>query len=348
MAGREIYVTAADLKGFAKRVFMAMGLPDADADVSADSLIWANLRGIDSHGVQRLAMYAGIYHSGHLNPRPEMKILKETPAVTFLNADSAMGAVSASFAMDKAIEKAKNVGIGWTLVTNTVTPLAIGFYTLQAIRAGMAGIATTFARPLMAPYGATAVGVHNGPVAFAVPAGRHRPVILDMATSAVAFGKIEVAQDKRVPIPDGWALDGNGRPTTDPNAARIMLPFGLYKGSGLAFLFECLTNIMAGDPLCAPWLLNKRNDPRHRQSSIMAAIDISLFTDLEAYRANVDDFIDAVKGLPRADGVDEIFVPGEIEDNYNDERNVTGIPLPEGTIEKLKKISEEFKVALPF
>lgn len=348
MAGKEIFIGAAELKDFAKRVFMAMGLPDGDADVSADSLIWANLRGIDSHGVQRLAMYASIFNNGHLNPRPEMKILKETPAVTFLNADSAMGAVSATFAMNKAVEKARNVGIGWTLVTNTVTPLAIGFYTLNAVKAGMAGIATTFARPLMAPYGAKAVGVHNGPIAFGVPAGKHRPVILDMATSAVAFGKIEVAQDKRVPIPEGWALDGDGRPTTDPDKARTMLPFGLYKGSGMAFIFECLTNIMAGDPLCAPWLLNKNNDPRHRQSSIMAAIDISLFTDVEAFKANVDDFVDAVKGLPRADGVEEIFVPGEIEDNFNDSRDVTGIPLPEGTVEKLVKVSEEFKVRLPF
>jgi LDH2 family malate/lactate/ureidoglycolate dehydrogenase len=348
MAGNEIYVSDSDLKDFAKKVFMAMGLPDQDADVSADSLIWANLRGIDSHGVQRLAMYGSIFNNGHLNPRPAMQILKETPAVTFLNADSAMGAVSATFAMNKAIEKARNVGIGWTLVTNTVTPLAIGFYTLNAIRAGMAGISTTFARPLMAPYGAKSVGVHNGPIAIGVPAGKHRPVILDMATSAVAFGKVEVAQDKRIPIPETWALDKDGHPTTDPFEASIMLPFGLYKGSGLAFMFECLTNIMAGDPLCGPWLLNKNNDPRHRQSSIMAAIDISMFSDLDAFKANVDDFIDGVKGLPKADGVDQIFVPGEIEDNFNDERAITGIPLPEGTVEKLRKISVEFGVTLPF
>ena len=328
-------------------VLEKMGLSRESAEIEAKSLIWANIRGIDSHGVQRIELLSYFVKSGEMKTDFKFTTLSERPATALINADQAPGAVSATYAMKMAIEKARKFGIGWVLVTNTVTPLAIGQYVQIAVNEGMAGIASTFARPLVAPYGAKKVGVHNGPISIGVPAKNKKPPLLDMATSAVAFGKIEVAMDKRIDIPDGWALDNDGNPTNDPHKASMMLPFGLYKGSGLAFMFECLSGIMSGDPLVAPWLNDPNSDNRHRQNSIMAAIDISAFTDPDLFSERVDELIDAVKALPKADGFDEIYVPGEIEENVTVERMRDGIPLPPGTVIKLVEAGKNFGVPLP-
>jgi ureidoglycolate dehydrogenase (NAD+) len=347
MSSNETRIDAKSLKEFINQVFTQMGLPPQDAETGAGLLVWCNLRGVDSHGVQRIASFIRLLDDGNLNPTPNIRILKETPAVLFIDADRGLGAVTATFGMRRAMEKARNVGIGWTLITNTTTPLAIGYYTQMAAHAGMVGIAATFARPNMAPYGAKAPGLHNGPISIAIPARAHRPAILDMATSVAAFGKIDVARDKGVSIPEEWALDEDSNPTTDPNQARMVLPFGGYKGSDLAFVFECLTSIMAGDPLVGPVLLNRKHDHRYRQNSLMAAIDIATFTDVGRFEEQVDDLIDGVKGLPKAEAVEEILVPGEPEDRAYDERIQYGIPLPEGTVHKLRQAAERFGLELP-
>jgi LDH2 family malate/lactate/ureidoglycolate dehydrogenase len=347
MTSNETRIDARSLKEFITQVFTHMGLPPEDAEIGADLLVWCNLRGVDSHGVQRITSFIRSLDDGHLNPNPNIQILKETPAVLFIDADLGLGAVTATFGMRRAMEKARNVGIGWTLITNTTTPLAIGYYTQMAAHAGMIGIAATFARPNMVPYGARAPGLHNGPISIAIPARAHRPAILDMATSVAAFGKIEVARDKGVPIPDGWALDKDSNPTTDPDQARMVLPFGGYKGSDLAFVFECLTGILAGAPLVSPVLVNREHVHRYRQNSLMAAIDIATFTDVGHFEEHVDDLIDGVKGLPKAEGIDEILVPGEPENKIYDERIQYGIPLPEGTVDKLRQAAERFDLELP-
>ena len=347
MSEGEMRVSADELRRFAREVFARMGLPADDAETSADVLVWANLRGVDSHGVLRFPWFVHMLDRGELNPRPQLKALKETPALLFLDGDRAFGAVAATYAMERAIEKAGQVGIGATWVANSVTPLAIGYYTLIAARADMIGLAVAFSRPNMAPFGARAVGIHNGPLSIAVPAKRRRPALLDMATSVVAQGKVLLAIDKGTSIPAGWALDTDGSPTTDPHQARIMLPFGGYKGSDLALLFECLTSMLAGDPQAVPLLRAQGQEPRHRQTSVLAALDIAAFTDVERYREQVDDLLAGVKGLPRADGVDAILVPGEPEDATHDERARNGIPLPPGTVRKLESVASRFGVELP-
>lgn len=347
MVQKEVCIDWKILKSFMKELFLEMDFPAEDAEVGADSLVWANLRGVDSHGVLRFRWFAQMAGNGQLNPKPNIRILKETPAILFIDGDRALGAVVATYAMKRAMEKAKEVGIGWVLVTNAVTPLAIGYYTEMAAKADMVGIATTFSRPNMAPYGARDSGVHNGPLSIAVPAKHHRPVLLDMATSVVARGKIDLAIDKGTSIPEGWALDKSGKPTTDPHQASIMLPFGGYKASDLSFMFECLTGIMAGDPLVGPALLKRGNDPRHRQNDILAAIDIARFTDVESYKEHVKDLIDGVKGLPKAEGFDRIYVAGEPEDEAYDHRVQHGIPLPQGTISHLRIVAEQLGVKMP-
>jgi len=343
----EICVDAATLKGFMKRLFIELGLSPDDAELGADALVWCNLRGVDSHGVLRFPWFCRLREKGDFNPKPNIRVVRERAATVVLDGDRGLGAVTATFAMKQAIERARSTGIGWALLTNTVTPLAIGYHTVKAAEAGMVGIAATYDRPNMAPYGSKAAGLHNGPLSIAIPAKKHPPVLLDMATSVAARGKIDYAIDKSITIPQGWALTKEGQPTTDPLLASIMLPFGGYKGSDISFMLECLTSIMADDPRAAPQVTGKGYDARSRQNSIMAAIDIAALTDVETFKERVDDLIDAIKGLPTAEGFNEILVAGEPEDRIYAERAQQGIPLPLGTIERLRQEAERLGVELP-
>jgi LDH2 family malate/lactate/ureidoglycolate dehydrogenase len=347
MAANEIRVAWDALKKFTQEVFAHVGFTSEGAEAQADVLVWANLRGVDSHGVLRIPWYVQLVDKGQMKPRPNIKVEKETPATLLLDADYAPGPVVTVLAMKHVIQKARQVGIGWALIRNTMHQGAMGYYSLMAAKEGMAGIAFVCNPPNMAPYGARAVGVHNSPIAIAVPGKRRRPLILDMATSVAAGGKLSLAIDKGVSIPEGWALDKEGKPTTDPKVASILMPTGAYKGSGLAIMFECLSSLFVGNPLLIPALQGKPGATNHRQNSVVAAVDIGTFTDVENYKAHVDTLIDEMKVLPTAEGVKEILVPGEPEDKVHEDRLRLGIPLPEGTVRNLRAVAERFGVKLP-
>lgn len=343
----EVRIAAAALEEFTQAVFVRVGVPSEDAALEAKLLVWANLRGVDSHGVLRIPWYVEMLERGDMNGRPNIRVEKETPATLLIDGDRALGPVVTTFAMRRAIEKARAVGIGWALIRNTTHQGAMAYYALMAAEVGMAGIAIVCSPPNMAPYGARAAGVHNSPISIAVPAARHRPLCLDMATSVAAGGKLSLARDKRAPLPPGWALDGEGQPTTDAEAAKILLPIGGPKGSGLAMMFETLTSLMVGNPLLEPALYGEPGAGRHRQNSVVAAIDIAAFTDLVAYRAHVDRLIDGVRRLPTATGTGEVLTPGEPEDRAGDERTRLGVPLPVGTVENLRAVATRLGVPLP-
>ena len=343
----EVRIPAADLQEFAKTVFIAAGMPSEDAALEAEVLVWANLRGVDSHGVLRIPQYLEFVDRGDMNPRPNIRVEKETAATILIDGDRAFGPIVTKQAMRRAIEKARGAGIGWAIIRNTTHQGAMAYYALMAADAGMAGVAIVCSPPNMAPHGSRAAGVHNSPISIAVPAGRHRPLCLDMATSVAAGGKLSLARDKGIALPAGWALDANGRPTTDASQATILVPFGGPKGSGLAMMFETLTSLMVGNPLLGPALFGESGARRHRQNSVVAALDIAAFTDLAAYRAEVDRLIDGLKALPRAEGVAEILVPGEPEDRSTEERRLRGVPLPPGTVENLRKAATRFRLPLP-
>ena len=326
---------------------MRVGLPPEDAETEAEVLIWANLRGVDSHGVLRIPWYVERVEAGQMNPRPNIQVLKETPATLLVDADHAFGPVVTTFAMKRVMKKAKEVGIGWGFIRDTTHQGAMGYYPLMAAKEDMAGIAIVCSPPNMAPYGARAAGVHNSPIAISVPAQRYRPLILDMATSVAAGGKLLLAIDKGVSIPQGWALDKDGNSTTDPKLATILIPFGGPKGSGLALMFECLSSIMVGNPLLEPVLLGQKRFAHATQNSVIAALDIGAFTDVESYKEHIDNLIESLKGLPKAEGVEEILLPGEPEDNAYDDRFRQGIPLPEGTVLHLRTVAEKLRVRLP-
>ncbi|MCZ6675748.1 MAG: Ldh family oxidoreductase [Candidatus Poribacteria bacterium] len=347
MTQHEVRVDRESLQAFTREVFVRVGMPPEDAETEAEVLVWANLRGVDSHGVLRIPWYVELVNRGEMNPTPNIEVLKETPATLFIEADRAFGPVVTNFAMRRVMEKASGIGVGWALIRNLTHQGAMAYYTLMAAKNDMAGIALVCSPPNMAPHGARAAGVHNSPISIAVPAMHRQPLVLDMATSVAAGGKLRLAVDKGIPIPAGWALDKDGNSTTDANLAEILMPAGGPKGSGLALMFECLSSIMAGNPLVAPVLTDKEKGDRHHQNSVVAAIDIGAFTDVAGYKAHIDNVIDAIKALPTAEGFDEVFVPGEPENRCYADRSRHGIPLPEGTVRNLRDVAERFEVELP-
>lgn len=344
----DLRVDAQALRDFTREVFTRVGVPAADAAIQAEVLVWANLRGVDSHGVLRIPWYVDLVDTGLMKPRPNIRTLMERPATLLVEADFAPGPVVTTRVAERVIAKAREAGVCWALIRNTTHQGALGYYTQLIARQGMAGIAIVVSPPNMAPHGARAPGLHNAPISIAVPAGRRPAIVLDMATSIAAGGKLQLAKDKGTPIPPGWALDARGNPTTDAQQASILLPFAGPKGSGLAFMFECLCGLMADNPLAAPMLHGRETVRRHRQNAVVAAIDIGRFLDPDRYRGHADDLAEGIKALPRADGVEEIFVPGELEDTIEAERRAKGIPLPEGTIKRIRVVADRLAVPLPW
>jgi ureidoglycolate dehydrogenase (NAD+) len=343
----DIRIDSSSLEQFVAAVWEKAGFTAQDAATEAHVLVWANLRGVDSHGVLRVPSYLASIRRGGMNPRAQIRIERETPAIALIEGDNAFGPVVTTYAMEVAIAKARQVGIGWVVIRNTTHQGCMAYYPMMAVAQNMAGMAIVCNPPNMAPFGAKAAGVHNSPLAIAVPAGEREPLVLDMATSMAAFGKVNLAQDKGIPIPEGWALDAEGNSTTDPNKARILLPFGGYKASSLALMFETLSSIMAGNGLLTPFLLGGDKPRPGAQNSVVAAIDIAAFTDVAGYKQEIDRLIAGIKGLPTADGFSEVLVPGEIENRVRAERTANGIPLPEGTVVHLRQAALELGVPLP-
>ncbi|MBN1856914.1 MAG: Ldh family oxidoreductase [Dehalococcoidia bacterium] len=340
-----------DLHDFTKRVFVSVGMPEEHATQEADTLMWANLRGVDSHGVVRIPWYVENIGKGIINPTPDIRVMVETPAVALIEADCAIGPVVTNLAADMAVEKAKGVGIGWILIRNHTHQGTMGQYVQRIANHDMAGMIFVCSRPNTAPFGARAAGVSNNPLGLSAPARRHPHLILDMATSLVAMGKVLVARDRGESLPVGWGLDEHGNPAVDPRDLATLLPVGGPKGSGMSLLFECMGSLMVANPLVLPVLSGELGEAkttghvgrmaRHNQNSVVAAIDVSRFTDMEKYKAEIDSLIDHLKELPRADGFDEILMPGEREERCYAQRVKDGIPVPPATIAGLKKVADD-------
>src|SRR5436309_12920755 len=242
---------AEGLKRFATHVFVRAGMPESDAAVVAEVLVWANLRGVDTHGVMRVPRYVDLIETGDMNPRPAMAVRTETAASVLIEADRAAGPVAMTRATAEALRKARDAGVGLALVRATTHTAALGYYTLMAAQEGMAAIALAASGPFMAYHGTRAAGVSTNPISIAVPGGERGPVVLDMSTGVVARGKLVQARKTNQTIPAGWALDRDGNPTTDPQAALIPLPLGGPKGSGLSLLIELITSLLVSDPIIA-------------------------------------------------------------------------------------------------
>jgi ureidoglycolate dehydrogenase (NAD+) len=249
-------------------------------------------------------------------------------------------------AMAAATRKAREAGIGFALARATTHTAALGYYTLAGAREGMAAVALAASWPNMAYHGARAAGVSTSPISIAVPGGERAPLVLDMGTGVVSVGKLTQARRAGETIPEGWALDAAGNPTTDSQAAQLPLPMAGPKGSGLALMIECLASLVTANPLLSEFLEETTLGLRHRQNGLAIAIDISRFGDPGAFRREVDRLVKAVKALPRAQGVEEILLPGERGERTFRKRNRDGIPIPPAVLKELKTLAERLGVPM--
>jgi LDH2 family malate/lactate/ureidoglycolate dehydrogenase len=339
-------VTADALKRFATEIFARAGMSDAHASVVADVLVWANLRGVDTHGAMRIPRYVELIESGDMNARPAITVRTETSAAVLIEADRAPGPIAMTTAMTAAVRKAKDAGIGLALARATTHTAALGYYTQAAANEGVAAIALSASWPNMAYHGARAAGVSTSPISIAVPGGKRGPLLLDMSTGVVSMGKLTQAKKAGQAIPAGWALDRNGNPTTDSRAAHFPLPMAGPKGSGLSLMIECLASLVVSNPLLAETLENTGEGRRHRQNGFAIAIDVARFGDPEKFRREVDRIVKAIKALPADPDAGEILVPGERGNRTSEKRRREGIPIPRVIFDELQTLANRLGVKM--
>ena len=339
-------ISAAELAAFVVRVFVARGMREADAQTLADVLVWADLRGVDSHGVERLPSYLAIAERGEMNLVAAPAVTDLAPALFMVDADRAAGPVPMTLAMREAVARARIYGVATGVVRRTAHTGAVGYYAQWAARQGFAAMVFGSGPPLMAYHGARVASLSTSPLAIAVPGGPDGALVLDMASAVASNGKLKQAARKGESIPEGWALDKQGRPTTDPAAATVALPIGGAKGAGLGLLFECMTSLMAGTPLLAT-MLGEGRKPYHMQSQMLVAIDVSKFRALGDYEADVGLLADLIAGLPRSNESEPIRMPGQRGEALARARAVEGVPVSGRLRAQLEDIAASVGVAAP-
>ena len=346
MSRAKILVHHDDLERFVAAAFAARGMANADARIIAGVLVWANLRGGDSHGVVRVPRYLEMIEAGDMDPKARPHFDVDAPARFVLDARRAAGAVAMTHAIAVAIERAKTAGVCVGVVHHTTHTGAIGHYAQTAAERGCAAIIAAAGVPLMAYHGAKVRSLSTSPLAIATPTATRGPLVLDMATSVAAMGRLNQARASGDPIPAGWALAEDGTPTTDPARAAIPLPIAGPKGSGLALMFELLTGVLGGAPALVPALGAERRR-RHIQNVFMLVADIGAFRDPAAFGRDADELVDVVKHLPARDGVDEILLPGERSRRTEAARRAGGIPIPPKTWDALSKVAGTLALKMP-
>jgi len=336
------------LETFCTRVLEKLGVPREEAEITAATLVWANLRGVDTHGVLRLPLYAARLKGGAMAPALNLTTEKETIATALLNGHDGIGQVISCRAMEMAIRKAAAAGVSYVAVRNSNHFGAAAYYAMMALDHDMIGLTFTNASPRLAPTGGVERLFGNNPWSIAVPAGRRPPVVLDMANSVVAAGKIRVLKKEGKPIPEGWALNQYGEPTTDPDDALkgILLAIGGYKGYGITLMVDLLTGVLT-DSNYGPRVkgLDQDADRAGTAHSFMA-VSLAAFTDVAAFNARMEAYVDEIKTSRKARGSAVIYVPGEPEHLRVQERIEKGIPLQAKVAEELRAIGKELGVPL--
>lgn len=343
MPPQRLRVPAEELRSLATQVLVRAGLSADHAEIVAGAFIWANLRGVDSHGVSRLPRYLELFEKGEANIDPKIEVKRLRDAAILVDADRAPGPLALTIAMREAIALAHSTGVAWATVRQTVHTGAIGYYTSMAAKEGLAGIGIVAGVPNMAYQGARGAGVATSPLAIALPASRRPDFVLDMATASIALGKIAQYKARGELLPEGVAVTAEGEPTTDPAEAKIPLPVGGVKGSGMSLAFELLSSGLAGNPIVSEFHAGKKG---HRQNATLIAVDVSAFLPLEDFRAIVDDTIDAVTGLPAA-GDGPVLVPGARGAATYEERTRDGVPLPPKIWNEIREAAQSRDVPVP-
>lgn len=326
------------LGDFMASVFAAKGMSDADARIFADIILWANLRGIDTHGAIRLPMYVRLIDNGALDAQARPAVRTASGAILHIDANRAAGQIALAHATNLAVAKAKAFGIAMALVSDTTHTGAAGYYAQKAAQQGCIAIVTSASVPLMAYHGAAAAGLGTSPLAIAAPRKGGGVINFDMASSTGSFGKLQQARLEGKPIPADWALDEQGKPTTDAKKAAVLLPLGGAKGSGLALMVEMLNSLLAAEPILAS-MAGTFGGSRHVQNASIIAIDIEAFRPAADYAADAEELARALTSLPRAEGFEEIRMPGDRGAATAAERETAGIPISGALWRELEKVA---------
>jgi len=343
-----VKIQAHKLNEFVTRVYTALGLPSTDAAMLADTLVQADLWGHPSHGVMRTFWYAARLQSGAMKPVTKPELVVDGGAIAVMDGRDGVGQVIAAQAMGEAINRARTHGIGAVAVRNSGHFGTAMYFTRMAAEAGCIGFLSTNGSPAMAPWGGREKLLGNNPWSIAAPAGRHPPMVLDIANTAVARGKLYVARERGEAIPEGWAMDEDGHPTTDPVAgiAGIILPMADHKGYAITTMMDVLSGILSGshfaDAVTGPYKAEGRSGAGH----LAVALNIGAFRPLDAFEADMEQLIARIKGVPLAPGFDEIFYPGEIEARSDQCLRREGVPIPDETLAALDRGASELGLPL--
>jgi L-2-hydroxycarboxylate dehydrogenase (NAD+) len=351
-----------ELLSFTIAIFTRIGCPEADARTAAIALLSADLRGIDSHGVARLIGYVRLWEAGRANTKPNIRIIHETPSTAVVDGDSGLGLVVAPYAMQVAIEKAKNVGTGWVSVQHSNHFGIAGYHALQAVREGMIGIAMTNASALVAPTFSIERMLGTNPICVAVPAGEEPPFVADLATTTAANGKLEILQRKNEEAPLGWIQDKDGHPTTDAHALKTggaLLPLGgdrdhgSHKGYALGAVVDIFSAVLSGANY-GPWVPPfpayvpmPTGMPGKGIGHFFGAMRIDAFRPADEFKQHMDKWIRRFRSATPAPGHEKVLIPGDPEREMEGERLSGGIPLLSPVVADLKGLAEKLEVEFP-
>ncbi|MCB0488031.1 MAG: Ldh family oxidoreductase [Cyclobacteriaceae bacterium] len=345
--------TPSYLKEFTEKVFVEFGIPEYHARIASGILALSDIRGIDSHGVARLYSYAGLLSEGRINPNPKIEIIREKKSVCTVDGDNGLGLVVGHYANLIAIEKAKTFGSGWVSVFNTNHFGIAGYYVLEALKHDMIGWAMTNSTKLVAPLWGAERMLGTNPIAIAFPGLEEPPIVIDLATSAAAFGKIEIAMRADSNIPEGWIINKDGVTTTYPKDmidGGALLPLGStreaggHKGYALASMVDILTAVLSGanwGPFAPPFALRQEIPERSVGKGIghfFGAMEIDGFMEVDEFKKRIDDWISVMRNTKSVEGK-QVVIPGDPEREEEIIRSKNGIPLSDKVVEDLRAIS---------
>jgi L-2-hydroxycarboxylate dehydrogenase (NAD+) len=355
-----IYTMQADyhlLKKYVASVFTAIGCSEQDADLASDVLVSADARGIDSHGVARLAGYVRLYDHGRLNTKPQVKVLHETPSTATLDGDRGLGLVVAPKAMEIACEKAALAGTGWVAVQNSNHFGIAGYHAMKALPSQMIGWAMTHAAPLVTPTFSKEKLLGTNPIAVAIPAKEEPAFVADFASTAVAYGKLEILQRKGLDTPNGWVQDANGDPCNDAFAIKnggALLPLGgdrehgSHKGYGLGAIVDILSGVLSGanfgpwvPPFATAGFMQAGETVGNGTGHFLGAMRVDAFRPAEDFTQDMDKWIRRFRSAKAVDGK-QVLIPGDPERELEAIRRMEGIPLLNPVVEDLKTLSTRF------
>ncbi|MEN6479069.1 MAG: Ldh family oxidoreductase [Anaerolineales bacterium] len=336
-----------ELLRFTREMFEAAGVPPTNALTVAENLVAGEVHGLASHGPSRLLIpYVQRFVEGGTNADPQLRLVSQSRGCAVVDGDNGPGAVVGKFAMEQAISLAREHGSGWVSVRNSTHFGPAFVYGRMAAAQDMIGFSSTNSVAMVAPWGGRTKALGTNPICVAVPGLKTSGITLDMATTVVARGKVQVAALEGKDIPLGWALDDDGNPTTDPNRAAQMVPVGEYKGYGLALLVDVFCALLSGAAISADiGHLFSGSDQPQGMGHFFGAMDIAAFGPVTAFKARVDELVATMKANPPRDGFDQVLVPGEPELLKANEYRAKGIPMAEDVVEQMNTFAAKLHVA---